>query len=488
MHVPGATVPERLGRYQLTSHLASGGMAEIFVASAPGARDPVVIKVISRERATDEKFVQMFLDEARLVATLNHPNIARLLEVGKDGQVYFLAMELVRGETVRAILERSARARQHIPHPVVLGVASAVARALHHAHERKGHDGKPLDIVHRDVTPSNVMVGRDGVVKLLDFGVARAKGRSQETVSGTVKGKFAYMAPEQCLGKRVDRRADVFSLGILLYEMSTLRRAFRAESDFETLNKIVKGEIAPPSSLVKDYPPALEALIQRAMSIDLDERFQTAAEVGVAIDAIADELGGVAGPPALRAFMLERFGAVEGEPADAAVEPVAPSPSRPQSVSQPPPGVTFSPALVPAPPREQRTTGDQPAVPAPAPTPTSLPAQPTPLPAPSPVAARAASALAGHSDWAGSERPGERDDAAQQKTMLGHGAPRAGSASAPPPPAPNPAVVRSMPAPAQPVALPPPPEPDRGLPWALPVALVAIALVTVAVVAAILFT
>ncbi|MBE7447532.1 MAG: hypothetical protein HS111_01180 [Kofleriaceae bacterium] len=127
-------------------------------------------------------------------------------------------------------------------------------------------------------------------------------------------------------------------------------------------------------------------------------------------------------------------------------------------------------------------------MPRPAPTPTSLPAQPTLLPAPSPVAARAASARAGHSDWAGSERPGERDDAAQQKTMLGQGAPRAGSASAPPAPAPNPAVVPSMPAPAQPVALPPPPEPDRGLPWALPVALVAIALVTVAVVAAILFT
>jgi len=296
MLVPGATVPQRLGRFEISSHLATGGMAEIYLARTAGERDPVVVKVITRDHATDDKFIQMFLDEARLVATLNHPNIARLLEVGKDGQVYFLAMEFVRGETVRAVLEKCARARAPIPHGVVLGIAARVAQALHHAHERKGLGGNALEIVHRDVTPSNVMVGHDGVVKLLDFGVARAKGRSQETVSGTVKGKFAYMAPEQCLGKRVDRRADVFSLGILIYEMSTLRRAFRAESDYDTLTKIVQGDIAAPSTLVPDFPPALAKLIQKAMSIDLDERYQSAAEIGAAIEALGAELGGLAGP------------------------------------------------------------------------------------------------------------------------------------------------------------------------------------------------
>ena len=355
MLVPGASAPERLGRYAISSHLASGGMAEIFVAQAADQREPVVVKVITRERAAEAEFIQMFLDEARLVATLNHPNIARLIEVGKDGQVYFLAMELVRGETVRAILEKSARARNPVPHGVVLGIVAKVAQALHHAHERKGSNGAPLDIVHRDVTPSNVMVSHDGVVKLLDFGVARAKGRAQETVSGTVKGKFAYMAPEQCQGKRVDRRADVFSLGILLYELSTLRRAFRAESDYETLQKIMAGNIATPSSLVPGFPPALEALIQRAMALDPADRFQTAAEFGEAAERLAAELGGLAGPRELRAFMAERFpeGAAAAGPAAEVVEPAIPrtfTPSQPQSGSVP----SFFPSLVPAPPRGMR--------------------------------------------------------------------------------------------------------------------------------------
>jgi serine/threonine-protein kinase len=399
-------------------------MAEIFIAQAPDQRDPVVVKVISRERANDENYIHMFLDEARLVSTLNHPNIARLVEVGKDGKVYFLAMELVRGETVRAILEKNARARTPVPHAVVLGIAAKVAQALHHAHERRGLNGAPLDIVHRDITPSNVMVGFDGVVKLLDFGIARAKGRSQETVSGTVKGKFAYMAPEQCLGKKVDRRADVFSLGILMYELSTLRRAFRAETDYETLQKIVKGEIAPPSSLVPGFPPAFEAVIQRAMSLDLETRYQTAAEAGAAIEALAAELGGgFADVPELRAFMRERFpegaSAAGGDVVVEAVEPAiprtrTPSYSGPSNQSGPVP--SFFPQLVPAPPREQRITGSPPAIPS----------------APQEV----------------------------------------------------PPAVRQ----AEPVSLPPPPEPDRGLPWALPVALVAIAVVTIAIVVSILLT
>jgi serine/threonine protein kinase len=481
MLVRGASAPERLGRYAISSHLASGGMAEIYLATAPDQREPVVVKVITRERATDQNFIQMFLDEARLAATLNHPNIARLLEVGKDGQVYFIAMELVRGETVRAILEKSARARSPLPYGVVLGIAAKVAQALHHAHERKGLNGAPLDIVHRDVTPANVMVGHDGVVKLLDFGIARGKGRSMETSSGTVKGKFAYMAPEQCMGKKVDRRADVFSVGILLYELSTLRRAFRAETDYETLQKIVKGEIAPPSSLVPDYPPALEALVQRAMAVDLEQRFQSAAEIDAAIEAVAAELGGIAGQPQLRAFMSERFpeGAAEaGAVIVEEVEPAIPRTRTPSAQPQSGPVPSFFPSLVPAPPREQRITGNQGALPGsgpypvvaastPTPTPASMPAQPTPFPGtgPAPV----------------------------QKTMLGHLAPAGmpspmpmpdALAGTPPAPMPVPGAVVG----AGPVSLPPPPEPDRGLPWALPVALVAIAVVTIAVIVAILLT
>ncbi|HUQ01089.1 MAG TPA: serine/threonine-protein kinase [Kofleriaceae bacterium] len=483
MLVRGASAPERLGRYAISSHLASGGMAEIYLATAPDQREPVVVKVITRERATDQNFIQMFLDEARLAATLNHPNIARLLEVGKDGQVYFIAMELVRGETVRAILEKNARAKHPVPYAVVLGIAAKVAQALHHAHERKGLNGAPLDIVHRDVTPANVMVGHDGIVKLLDFGIARGKGRSMETSSGTVKGKFAYMAPEQCLGKKVDRRADVFSVGILLYELSTLRRAFRAETDYETLQKIVKGEIAPPSSLVPDYPPALEALIQRAMSVDLEQRFQTAAEIEAAIEAVAVELGGIAGQPQLRAFMAERFPEGAAEAGAVIVEEVEPAIPRTRTPSaQPSSGAvpSFFPSLVPAPPREQRITGGQSVLsgsgPYPVTTPTPTPAPPMPMPTPT----------------ESSPFPGI-GPAPVQKTMLGHLAPPGMPspmptpdplAGTPPAPVPVPAMLVA----AGPVSLPAPPQPDRGLPWALPVALVAIAVVTLAVIAAILLT
>lgn len=556
--MPGATAPQRLGRFEISSHLATGGMAEIYLARAPGLRDPVVVKVITRDRATDDKFIQMFLDEARVIATLNHPNIARLLEIGKDGQVYFLAMEFVRGETVRAVLEKCARSRQPIPHGVVLGIAQRVAQALHHAHDRKGIGGNQLEIVHRDVTPSNVMVGSDGVVKLLDFGVARAKGRSQETVSGTVKGKFAYMAPEQCLGKKVDRRADVFSLGILMYEMATLRRAFRAESDYDTLTKIVQGDIAAPSTLVKNFPPAFEELIQKAMAIDLEQRFQSAAEIGAAIEEVAWGLGGLAGPAELAAFMRERFPTSANALTDpledeVVIERVEPARSRPITSSPIPqpqigraptgPIPSFSPALVPAPPREQRATGANalfppqgtPVQPAPLPSSTPVPPEParrrdpTPMPmvarAPTPAAippvpaASPVAALAGHSDWSAGEKP---DDPGISRTMMGHLAPIPVPSSTPvpatprsrppsvnqpgpgaklptpvpftPTPAPPAAPLAAspsaapLPASASPVALPPPPEPDRGLPWALPVALVAIGLVTAAIVAIILLT
>lgn len=244
----------------------------------------------------------------------------------------------------------------------------------------------------------------------------------------------------------------MFSLGILLYELSTLRRAFRAESDYETLQKIIGGDIAPPSSLVKDFPPVLEQLIQRAMALDPDARFQTAAAFGEAVEQVAAELGGIAGQRELRAFMAERFpdGVVEAGPIVETVERAIP---RTRTSSQPPSGAvpSFFPSLVPAPPREQRITGDQ----------AVLPPQPTPLPGqgPAPV----------------------------QKTMLGHLAP-AGIPSPMPQPSPLATAPPQMPAPAAPVSLPPAPEPDRGLPWALPVALVAIAVVTLAVIAAILLS
>ena len=215
---------ERLGRYEVIRHLATGGMAEIYLARTLGIGDferYAVVKVSAGERRGNRQFVDMFLDEARLAAGLHHGNIAQVYEVGEEVGEYFYAMEYVHGDTVRSLLEVCAQQQVRIPFEVALAIVVAAAAGLHYAHERTGADGRPLAIVHRDVSPSNLMVSYDGAVKVLDFGIARASERATETESGVVKGKYAYMAPEQCRAQALDRRADVFSLGIILYELTT---------------------------------------------------------------------------------------------------------------------------------------------------------------------------------------------------------------------------------------------------------------------------
>jgi len=303
----------RLGRYEVVRHLASGGMAEIYLAKH-GAEE-VVVKVISRERGHDQKFVQMFLDEARVAATLHHPNIAGMLEVGRQDETYFLAMEYIDGDTVRALLERAVTIGYRVPLPVCVHIVAAVAAGLHHAHERKAATGDRLEIVHRDVTPSNIMLSWKGEVKLLDFGIAQANNRAAETQSGTIKGKFAYMSPEQCRGKGIDRRTDVFALGIVLYELTTQRRCFRTDSDFETMDRIVKGRIVTPTSFDPRYPPELEAILLKAMALDPDQRYLTAEAFRQALAAYAPRLGPVATAADVAACLREvwRDGADEPE-------------------------------------------------------------------------------------------------------------------------------------------------------------------------------
>jgi serine/threonine-protein kinase len=226
-----------------------------------------------------------------VAATLHHPNIAEMLEVGRQDDTYFLAMEYIAGDTVRALLERAVTLRYRVPLPVCLHIVAAVAAGLHHAHERKGATGEPLKIVHRDVTPSNIMVSWQGEVKLLDFGIAQATNRAAETQSGTIKGKFAYMSPEQCRGKGVDRRTDVFALGIVLYELTTQRRCFRTDSDFETMDRIVKGRIVKPTSFDAGYPRELEAILLKALALDADQRYPSADAFRRAIDTYAAGVG-----------------------------------------------------------------------------------------------------------------------------------------------------------------------------------------------------
>jgi len=293
------------------SHLATGGMAQIYLARQTGLgafERHVVLKTILRERASDQRFITMFLDEAKLAATLNHQNIAQVFEVDQADGAYFMAMEYVHGENARAILETTLRRGWTIPLELAVMIVSGAAAGLHHAHERKGKQGQPLNIVHRDVSPANIMVGYDGSVKVLDFGIAKAEERATKTVGGTIKGKYGYMSPEQCKGKPIDRRSDIFALGICLYEMTTLRRAFKGNDDFETMKRIVAGDVILPSVAVPGYPRELEAIVLTAMANDPNARFQTAAEMIEALDAFAQRAKLVGSHTAMGRFMVQLFG------------------------------------------------------------------------------------------------------------------------------------------------------------------------------------
>jgi serine/threonine-protein kinase len=301
----------RVGRYEVIGHLATGGMAQIYLARQTGLGSferHVVVKTILRERASDQRFVTMFLDEAKLAATLNHQNVAQVYEVDHADGTYFMAMEYVHGENTRAILETTIRRGWTVPLELALMIISGAAAGLHHAHERRGKGGQPLNIVHRDVSPANIMVGYDGSVKVLDFGIAKAEERATKTVGGTIKGKYGYMSPEQCKGKPIDRRSDIFALGIVLYELTTLRRAFKGNDDFETMKRIVAGDVMPPSAAVPGYPRELESIVLTAMANDQAARFQTAQELIEALDAFAvrEKLTGT--NTAMGRYMVQLFG------------------------------------------------------------------------------------------------------------------------------------------------------------------------------------
>jgi serine/threonine protein kinase len=301
----------RIGRYEVLKHLATGGMAHIFLARQTGLGEferHVVLKTILRDRAADQRFVSMFLDEAKLAATLNHQNVAQVFEVDQADGNYFMAMEYVHGENARSILENVLRKGWTIPLELAVMIASGAAAGLHHAHERLGKNGQPLHIVHRDVSPANIMVGYDGSIKVLDFGIAKAEERSTKTIGGTIKGKYGYMSPEQCKGREIDRRSDIFALGIVLYELTTLRRAFKGADDFETMTRIVGGELMPPSHAVPGYPPELEAIVLTALATDPDARFQTAQELVDALDTFAVRWKLTTSNTAIGRFLTQLFG------------------------------------------------------------------------------------------------------------------------------------------------------------------------------------
>jgi hypothetical protein len=286
-------------------------MAEIFLARVsglPGFQKMVVIKRILPQLASKTDFVEMFLDEARIAATLQHPNVVQMYDVGVVDGNYFIAMEYLHGEDVRSIMKALFKKEEKLPLEHALNIMIGVCSGLHYAHEKVGFDGKPLNIVHRDVTPQNIIVTYEGGVKLLDFGIAKASNRFGETRFGTLKGKVPYMSPEQCRGETLDRRSDVFSLGIMMYELSLGKRLYKGASDFEILKQIVEGTVTPPHEVDPGYNPALEKIVMKALEKDPTKRWQTAREVQAELESLVREGRLYVSPIALQGFMEHVFG------------------------------------------------------------------------------------------------------------------------------------------------------------------------------------
>jgi serine/threonine protein kinase len=282
---PGDT----LGKYEIVRELAIGGMAAIYLARVHGQagfEKNVVLKVILPNLANDQSLVESFLDEARLAATLQHSNIADVFDVGAEAKRYYFAMEYVHGENARTVrLEAKARSLP-IPLEVALAITIGTTAALGYAHDRSGPDG-PLNLIHRDISPSNILVSFEGAIKLVDFGIARASSRSTKTRTGMRKGKVPYMSPEQCRGQPLDRRTDLFSLGTVVYELTCGQRPFLGNSDFEVMDAIVTCRPQPPSVLRPHYPPVLEQIVMRLLAQSPAARYQTAHQVLDDIEAFA---------------------------------------------------------------------------------------------------------------------------------------------------------------------------------------------------------
>jgi serine/threonine protein kinase len=283
---------DKLGKYEVIRQIAVGGMAELYLARTSGLEGfekLVVIKRILPQYVSNASFVDMFLNEARLAATLHHPNVAQVYDIGIDEGDYFFAMEYVHGEDLDHMSIASEEQGVPISLDAALTLVAGLCAGLHYAHDKAGTDGKPLQIVHRDVSPSNVLVSYDGAVKLVDFGIARASSRPG-TTQGGLKGKIAYMSPEQCRAKgQLDRRSDIYAVGTILYQLTTGRMPFAGETEYQVLNQIVNEDAPAPSTIVDGYPPVLEQIVMRALARDPVKRFATAQELQASVEDFAHE-------------------------------------------------------------------------------------------------------------------------------------------------------------------------------------------------------
>lgn len=275
--------PKQIDRYEILTRWATGGMAELFLArekGIAGLERLVIIKRILPHLADQPSFVEMFLREARIVARLSHPNVVQIYDLGNENGTYHIAMEYIHGSTVRELLLLLQQEKQRPPLPVIISIIEQACRGLHTAHELKDLDGQDLGLVHRDISPHNLMCTTDGNVKLLDFGVAKSTTAGVEaTYSGNLKGKFAYLSPEQCLHEPLDRRSDIFGMGIVFWEMLTMRRLFKRKTELDMMQAVIGGDVPRPSIFSEAIPPVIEAVVMKALATDRDERFSSAEEM-----------------------------------------------------------------------------------------------------------------------------------------------------------------------------------------------------------------
>ncbi|MCA9549175.1 MAG: protein kinase [Myxococcales bacterium] len=308
MGVDPSIPPEE--RYEIIGRIAAGGMAEIYLSrmlTANGARRECVLKRLMPELQSDHEFVQMFYDEANIASQLSHPNIVRIFELGELDGSLFIAMELLRGVNLRDLLARLHAQNQPIPIPIAVRIACSALEALDYAHRFADAKGRPLNVVHRDVSPQNIIVTYDGTVKLVDFGVAKAEGRLHQTRAGLIKGKFAYMSPEQVSGSQVDGRSDLFALAEVFYEILLKRHPFYANSDMEVLRAILDKDPPHPSSVDGSFPPELGELLMRAMRKAPGDRFASAGQMQDALERFLQNNRTPATVAMLGRFMTDLF-------------------------------------------------------------------------------------------------------------------------------------------------------------------------------------
>jgi len=306
-------------------------MAEIFLAKQQGSQGfekTVVLKRIHSALVADEQYRNMLIDEAHISMTLSHNNIVQVLDLGQAGGRYFLALELIDGWDLGRLLHRAALANIALPTSIALYVVSQICRALEYAHSKTGENGRPLGIVHRDVSPQNVLISEQGEVKLADFGIAKAKRKRDQTDNGVVKGKIAFMSPEQALGREIDARSDIYAVGTLLYMLTTGQRPFDGPTDLEVLLRVQKGDYTPPDSVHAGLHPHVAAVIGRAMAFDTANRYPSAHHMLVDIESVLRSSFGSPGQTELKGW-LDRLNQVDGEPP---ISQSAPPPSRTTSV------------------------------------------------------------------------------------------------------------------------------------------------------------